>query len=149
MSVDVLPAVQRGSARVVSTFNSYHDTGLPSREWLIADSGNPPNGTGTAKTQLASSGVSMQAWNSRALASPSGRAPSAERAIPSAQSRPASGGASTSNNYAESGAGSEDAFVDTGSSPAGGSVCSDFFQDAKECAFFEGTKTLEYYTFGV
>ena len=148
MSVDVLPAVQRGSARVVSTFNSYHDTGLPSREWLIAGSGTPPNGTDNAKTQPASSGVGMQAWSNRAPASPLGSTPSAQRAIPSAQSRTASGGAPASNNYAESG-GSDEAFVDTGSSPTCGSVCSDFFQDAKECAFFEGTKTLEYYTFGV
>lgn len=142
MSIDVLRSVQRSSGGVVSTFNSYHDTGLPTKQWLTAGSGNPSNTVEIAKTQPASNGVSMHAWSDGLLVNHSDGTRSAHRAIPSApyQRASASGGAfarSSSSGPADI----DEEFVNTASSPAGGSISSDFFQDARDCAFSEGEET--------
>lgn len=123
MSVDV----RQRSTSVVSTFNSCHVTGLPPREWLTGKFGAQPPDAGKIP-------VDMQAWSKLPQNVPD-IVHSGERPIPAARPQPDSATAPLPHECerVKSSPADED-FIESASSPAACSDCSDFYADCRDCS---------------
>lgn len=126
---------------VVSTFNSYHERGLPPREWLTAGRGESK---AAKKTQPAACPLDMHAWSRASQNTPD--AVRSERASPSAASQPDAESVSGTPPLPHEcawGDGSPvgEAFVEASSSPTAGSDYSELYADCRDCSVASSVTT--------